>query len=114
MLFNGEHRYAEVLYFFILHKGDLQHTLAAVQCFSLPDPRLLKESYGTLYVCKIPGGEGAVVVDAKSITDVVGMVPFTRPVQERGNLTQGECFPIEKFSLTSTQITEDDLDAYDT
>jgi hypothetical protein len=49
-----------------------------------------------------------VVVDAKSLTDVVGMIPFSRPMQERGDLNQEEFFPIEKISLTSTQITEDD------
>jgi hypothetical protein len=108
MVFNGERRYAEVLYFFVLHKGDLQHTLAAVQTFALPDPQLLKESYGTLHVCRFPGEEGLVIVDAKSLTDVVGMVPFCRPMQEGGDLNQREYFPIEKISLTSTQITEDD------
>jgi hypothetical protein len=108
MVFNGERRYAEVLYFFVVQKDDIQHTLAAVQIFSLPDPRLLDESYGTLHVCRFPGEEGVVVVDAKSLTDVVGMVPFSRPVQERDDMNQGEFFPIEKISLTSTQIIEDD------
>ena len=107
MVYNGECCYAEVLYFFIVHKGDLQHTLAAVQLFGLPDPKILEESYGTLQVCRIPGEEGAVVVDAKGITDVIEMVPFNRPVQERGDSNQQECFPIKKISLTSTQITED-------
>ena len=108
MIFNDERRYAEVLYFFVVHKDDLQHTLAAVQIFALPDSRLLKESYGTLRVCRFPGEEGVVVVDAKSLTDVVGMVPFCRHAQERGDLSQGEYFPIEKMSLTCTQITDDD------
>jgi hypothetical protein len=108
MVFNSECRYAEVLYFFVVYKGDLQHTLAAVQTFALPDPDLLKESYGTLRVCRFPGEEGVVVVDAKSLTDVVGMVPFRRHAQERGDLNQREYFPIEKMSLTSIQITDDD------
>ena len=108
MGFNGKHRYAEVLYFFVVHKADEQHTLAAVQVFTLPDPCLLKESYGTLHVCNFPSDEGVVVVDAKSLTDVVGMVPFSRPMQERGDIDQREFFPIEKMSLASTQLTEDD------
>jgi hypothetical protein len=108
MVFNGERRYAEVLYFFVVCKGDIQHTLAAVQIFTLPDPQLLKESYGTLHVCRFPGEEGLVIVDAKTLTDVVGMVPFHRPVQGGGDPNQGEFFPIEKISLTSTQIIEDD------
>jgi hypothetical protein len=108
MIFNGERCYAEVLYFFVVQKDDIQHTLAAVQMFTLPDPLLLNESYGTLHVCRFLCEEGVEVVDAKSLTDVVGMVPFSRPAQERGDLHQGEFFPIEKISLTSTQITEDD------
>ena len=107
MVFNGEQCYAEVLYFFVVQKDDIQHTLAAVQIFSLPDPRLLNESYGTLHICRFPGEEGVVVVDAKSLMDVVGMVPFNWPVQERGDLNRGEFFPIEKISLTSAQIVED-------
>jgi len=100
----------KVLYFFMVYKADLQHTLAAVRLFSLPDPHLLRESYGTLRVCKFPGKkgkEGVVVVDAKTLTDVVGMVPFSRPVQERDDSNQEEFFLIEKMSLTSTQLTED-------
>ena len=108
MVFNGERRYAEVLYFFMVYKGDIQHTLAAVHIFSLPDPQLLKESYGTLHVCRFPGEEGLVVVDAKSLTDVVGMVPFHRPVPGGGDPNQGEFFPIEKMSLSSTESIEDD------
>jgi hypothetical protein len=108
MIFNGEHRYAEVLYFFVVQKDDIQHTLAAVKMFTLPDPLLLNESYGTLHVCKFLHDEGVEVVDAKCLTDVIGMVPFSRPVQERGDLDQGEFFPIEKISLTSTQIPDDD------
>lgn len=92
----------------MVHKANLQHTLAVVQIFALPDPNILKESYGTLHVCQFPGEEGVVVVDAKSVTDVVGMIPFTRPVQEGGELNQREFFPIEKISLASTQIAEDD------
>jgi hypothetical protein len=110
MVFNGRCRYAEVLYFFLVCKGDTQHTLAAVQMFALPDPQLLKESYGTLHVCRFPGEEGLVVVDVKGLTDVVGMVPFHRPVQGGGDPSQGEYFPIEKISLTSTQIIEDNND----
>ena len=110
MVINGECRYAEVLYFFVVQKDDIQHTLAAVQISSLPDPHLLNDSYGTLHVCRFPGEEGVVVVDAKSLTDVVGMVPFNRPVQERGDSNLREFFPIEKISLTSTQINEDSDD----
>ncbi len=104
MLYNGDHHYAEVLYFFVVHKGDIQHTLATVKTFSPPNLDLLRESYGILRVCRFPSKEGVVVVDAKCITDVVGMVPFHRLGHEGGK----EFFPIEKMSLTSIQTTEDD------
>jgi len=32
--------------------------------------------------------EGVVVIDAKSLTDVVGMVPFIQHAQERDNLNE--------------------------
>ena len=108
MVFDGKHCYAEILYFFIVHKGDLQHTLATVQIFSLSDPHLLKESYRMLYVCKFLSEKGVIVVDAKSITDIVGMVSFSQHTQERGDLNQREYFPIEKMSLTSIQIIDND------
>jgi hypothetical protein len=84
----------------------IYNTLSLQSKFS-PFP-ILKESYGTLHVCRFPGEEGLVIVDAKTLTDVIGMVPFHRPVQGGGDPNQGEFFPIEKISLTSTQIIEDD------
>ena len=113
MVISGECRYAEVLFFFLIQKDDIQHTLAAVQIFSLPDSRLLNESYGTLHVCRFPGEGGVVVVDVKTLTDVVGMVPFSWPVQERGDSNIKEFFPVENISLTSTQIMEDNDDSHD-
>lgn len=103
---NGECRYADVLYFFVVQKEDIQHTLAAVKIYSLPDPRLFAESYGTLHICRFLAEQGVVVVDAKSLTDVIGMVPFTQPVDERGDSNVEEFFLIEKISLTSTQIID--------
>jgi hypothetical protein len=102
MVFNNEHRYAEVLYFFMVHKADS----GSSPTFSLSDLHLLRESYGTLHVCKSSDEGGVVVIDAKTLTDVVGMVPFSQPLQEKG---EGEFFLIEKMSIvTSTQLVEDD------
>ena len=106
MDFKGKCRYTEVLYFFAIHKGNLQHILAAVKMFSLPDPDILIESYQMLYVCK--SSEGVEVVNTKSLTDVVGMIPFHRYGEQRGGLNQGKFFLIEKMSLTSIQLSEDD------
>jgi len=107
MVFNGKHCYAEVLYFFIVQKSDIQHTLAAVKMFTLPDPCLLKELHGMFHVCRFLGDEGVVVVDIKNLTDIIGMVPFSQPLQEKGDSNEGKFFLVEKISLTSTQITED-------
>ena len=90
----------------MIYKGDLQHVLAAVNMFTLPDPDIVLESYGTLQVCR-PSSEGVEVVDAKSLSNVVGMIPFHRH-GKRGGLDRKEYFPIEKMSLTSVQTSEDD------
>ncbi|KAL0572505.1 hypothetical protein V5O48_009458 [Marasmius crinis-equi] len=48
-LLNGGHRFAEVLYFFLVKNGDIRYTLAAVKTFLLPNPDLLDKSYNTLW-----------------------------------------------------------------
>jgi hypothetical protein len=35
MVFNGEHHYAEVLYFFMVHKGNQRHTLAVTTAYAM-------------------------------------------------------------------------------
>ena len=85
-------------------KGDLQHTLAAVKLFAPPNPDLLRDSFETLWVCRFPGDEGIVVVDARCITDVVGMVPFRRP-GEAGNTAAEEFIAVEKITLMHFQTT---------
>jgi len=102
-----------VLYFFAVHKGEAQHTLAAVKMFGVPDPSILRESYGTLCVCRVLGKEDIVVVDTKSLTDVVGMIPFRRPDQEQGGSNLEEFFSIEKMNLMTSSQTNDDNDVDD-
>jgi len=68
--------FAEVLYFFLVTKNDLQYTLAAVYAFSDPDPHVLEVSYRTLRLCTYLGVNGIRIIDAKWIMDVIGMVPF--------------------------------------
>ena|SRR5271154_4866316 len=106
MVFNEKIRYAEVLYFFVVLKGDRQHTLAAVKLFAPPDPDLLRDSFETLWVCRFPGDEGIVVVNATSITDVIGMVPFHRP-GEKDDYAAEEFFTVEKITLMHFQTTVD-------
>jgi hypothetical protein len=77
--------------------------------FAPPDPDLLRDSFETLWVCRFPGDEGIVVVDAKSITDVIGMVPFHRH-GEKGDTAAEEFFAVEKITLMHFQTTVDEND----
>ena len=109
MVLNEKIRYTEVLYFFVVHKADLRHTLAAVKLFAPPNPDLLRDSFETLWVCKFPGDEGIAVVDAKCITDVIGMIPFHQPGEE-GDTTAEEFFAVEKITLMQFQTAIDEND----
>ena len=106
MVFNEKIRYAEVLYIFIMHKGDLTHILVAVKLFVPPNPDFLRDSFETLWVCRFPDDEGIVVVNAKCITDVIEMVPFHRPSEEGGTAAE-EFFAVEKITLMHFQTTVD-------
>jgi len=83
-----------------------------VKIFSSPDPVILRESYGTLQVCQFPGEEGVVVIDAKSLTDVIGMVPFHGPGWRRGDTEK--FFPVEKMSLMTSKNDDDNDEEDDT
>jgi hypothetical protein len=74
---NGAPNIADIEYFFRLRFGDVVHSLALVSMFSPPDEELLEESHRAAYICHYAtGGEAALkVVDVKSITSVVSMVP---------------------------------------
>jgi hypothetical protein len=49
---------------------------AMVMTYSNPDPDLLAQSHNVLWVSRPLGLHGLRVIDAKSITSVVAMVPF--------------------------------------
>jgi hypothetical protein len=67
--------------------------------FGDTDPRIFKESYSTLHVCKYLGGNGTQVIDAKWIMDVVAMVPFKNIQKERGYTEGKQYFAVEKMSV---------------
>ncbi|KAI6018906.1 hypothetical protein BKA83DRAFT_4127454 [Pisolithus microcarpus] len=52
--------------------------VAVITMFSPPDPNLLKLSYHTIHACQHQG-EDVRVINVKSITGVVGMVPHRFP-----------------------------------
>jgi hypothetical protein len=66
---------ADVEYFFQLRFGDVIHSLALVSVFSPPDEELLKESNHAVHICRHGGVAALRVVDVKSISSVVSMVP---------------------------------------
>jgi hypothetical protein len=86
------------LYFFLVTKDNLQYTLAAIRMYADADPCVLRESYGTLHICKYLGRNGIQVIDAKWITDVVGMVPFKYVHGETGYTEGKQYFAVEKMS----------------
>ena len=76
--------------------------------FSDPDPYVLEESYRTFRLCTYLGANGTRIIDAKWITDVVGMVPF-KYTQRETNFSDGkEYFVVEKMSTVF--IRKDDTD----
>ncbi|EEB87566.1 hypothetical protein MPER_15041 [Moniliophthora perniciosa FA553] len=76
ILLEGAVRYAEVQYFFLVEKKGTQYSLAAVKMYTEPDTDILSESVQQLRVCRYLGNAGICIIDAKWITEVVGMVPF--------------------------------------
>ena len=76
--------------------------------FADADPDMLKESYGTLHLCTYLGENGIRIVDAKWITDVVGMVPFEY-TQGETNYSEGRrYFAVEKMSSVLIQRGDTD------
>lgn len=84
-------------------KNGSRYTLAAVNMFAEADPQVFKESYGTLHLCTYLGTTGIEIVDAKWITDVVGMVPFKYTHRETNYLEGTQYFAVEKMSAVLIQ-----------
>ena len=80
----------------------------AVYTFSDPDPHVLEVSYRTLRLYTYLGVNGIQIIDAKWITDVIGMVPFKDTQRETNFLEGKEYFAVEKISTVF--IRKDDTD----
>ncbi|KAJ6553783.1 hypothetical protein DFH09DRAFT_1085534 [Mycena vulgaris] len=86
--------YAEVQFFFQAKLDNKLVALALVSPYSAPDQRLLEESSNTLWVIR-----------AKTISSVVGMVPFD---------AAGRVFAVHKMGLDVASMSgpvEDDTDS---
>ena len=88
---------ANVEYYFQLQFGDTVYSLALVSMFSPPDLDILELSYHAAYICR-HGGVGALtVIDIKTITAIVSMVPNYQVTFE-GDIV----IPENMFSLIET------------
>ena len=74
--------------------GDVVHSLALVSMFSLPDQQVLELSHQAAYICHRGDPDALTVVDVKTITLVVAMVPDYQ-VTDDGNIV----IPENRFSL---------------
>ncbi|KAH8989748.1 hypothetical protein EDB92DRAFT_1799512 [Lactarius akahatsu] len=76
---------------------------ALISVWSEPDPQLLRESSQAVYVCVYHGQDNLRVIEAKSITAVVAMVPMQPANGDRSDLF----FLIDKPGLDSTMTSAD-------
>lgn len=96
---------AEVLFYFIITINDQDLTLACVSCYNQPHEGLLKASHGTLLSCTRHGI--VKVIDVKSISAVVAMVPH-QPFPGEDYF-----FLVEKPGLDTTTIGGKDEEMMD-
>ena len=72
--------FGEVQYFFRLLDG---LPLAVVSMYLPPDPVMLEELYGTVWLCMYGGLETVCVLPISSIQAVVAVIPFDHDVERR-------------------------------
>jgi hypothetical protein len=103
LVYHNKIRFAEVQFFFQVSLGGRSesdtHAVALVCMYSEPDVEILQRSHQVLQVCEHQTQDvGLIVVDAKTIIEVVGMIPFKRHIS-RANATNPEFFVLEKMSF---------------
>ncbi|KAG7096211.1 hypothetical protein E1B28_003663 [Marasmius oreades] len=98
----GQRHFAEILYFFLVDKGNLRYTCTVTRMYLLLDNDILEKSYNTLEVCSFLGDEETRIVDAKSIESVVGMIPFRQQGATEWNGTS--YFVLEKLSSAELSV----------
>ncbi|KAJ7131580.1 hypothetical protein C8R43DRAFT_895969 [Mycena crocata] len=82
--------YGEVQFYFQADINGHMKTLALAAPYTPPDRDLLTASSNTLWVCRTTGQTALQVVDVKTVTSVVGMVPFQN---------DGRVFVVHKMGL---------------
>ena len=88
---------AEVRFYFTkaLEDNDGIQTFALVSLYSPPNAHILRETHGTLAVCRYRDREVLMAIDIKSILSVVAMAPFPFIIDGHGD----QFFLIEKVGL---------------
>jgi hypothetical protein len=91
---DGGTHIGNVSFYFYIRFGEVQHPLAMVSLFSLPDTAVFAESSGAVYLSEpLPAPEGLVVLLVTDILSVVAMFPDMQ-VSEDGMISE-----TGKFSL---------------
>ncbi len=92
-----------------------RYTLAAVRQYSNLDQTLFRKSRTTLQVYEFLGDDDIVLIDAKSIVEVVGMLPFVRHAPGGRETNYPEFYVLEEMSMVGwvadEKITEKDMDS---
>lgn len=103
-------RVGEVKFYFTYTDGQTSFPLAMVSLYSVPNAELQASSSDTVVVCNFDDTD-LVVVDAKMIQSVVGMIPFKwRPISDitQGEVTlHGQYFVVEKIGLSFATVEDD-------
>lgn len=97
--------FGEVQYFFRADLDEQIHGLALISMYGPPDPELLDQSSGALWVAQYQGNENLKVINIKSILTCIAMVPFMDPPDNR-------FFVCEKMGLEVAYLggAEEDID----
>ena len=93
----GRQEFAEVQYYFQMIINNEVRSLALESVYSPPDQDILSESYNTLWACTYQGDKGLKVVDVKSITAVILILPLPGG-------PDGTFFVLEKPGLDVTHM----------
>ncbi|KAJ7138747.1 hypothetical protein C8R43DRAFT_817736, partial [Mycena crocata] len=88
--YNHRSIHSSVQFYFQADIKGRMKTLALAAPYTRPDRDLLTASSNTLWVCRTTGQSALQVVDVKTITSVVGMVPFQN---------DGRVFVVHKMGL---------------
>jgi len=80
--------------------------LALVSVYGQPDPDLLHDSSQALWVLTYHGNDALKVIDIKSISTCVAMIPFTKP-------PDGRFFVCKKMGLEVAYLADTQEDSED-